>query len=508
LDKVTVASATRTRQIRSEQSRLDSEMFPRVPPEDPHSRPRRNTSLRTQPILNEPLLHSPDAMGPARDDYFTPDPRNLRGEPTLSSFPNVPETRPQADGPSRGDTLVPRERNQPAPALRLSIPTASASEAAPRPVTPQISLGDFDQFEERRIANLTSPTSFPTTNTDDLIGMFANYRLTLDFSDADDVSMQSPITRPPLQPVVTEESLMSRRFQHSNNSRTNSMNTFNSNNSTQRTSTSGTSKPKPFYQLLKPPILARPMTSRVQLTAISATGQNAVILTSKKFWVFHTNPASLACAAEFTGNDFKYGRKGNAPQSQHPPPDRLRGLEFSCVALNDSYLAIGVPGRILIFLLVGKESGRWVVHNKIHDSEATIERLKFSPDGKQLLAILRAYNVKTNKDEVGAYVYDTETFPKDHNDGPDRRSPETSEPKKLTWTWDLVHCASGAEFSRDGTMIAICTTHSQAHAEIRVLKKFNNTWKLWGVKEVTVFSGDHKNWHGKGLTGISLYHPY
>src|SRR5271170_2177539 len=110
---------------------------------------------------------------------------------------------------------------------------------------------------------------------------------------------------------------------------------------------------------------SRKIKDTVRLTAISATCHKVAVLTFKKFWVFETHQGTLVCAGEFVKDTkFKYASKGKSLGFQHPVPDQFIMSPFSCVALSDSYLAIGAPGRVMVFSLKGDYVGRWVVYHE------------------------------------------------------------------------------------------------------------------------------------------------
>ena len=263
-------------------------------------------------------------------------------------------------------------------------------------------------------------------------------------------------------------------------------------------------KTEGFYQLLKSPILKKDVSTKVSLTAISSTGRKVAVLTDNRFWVFNTSPVSFICGGEFAKRtDFKYESLNRPMTSQHPTPDKFKVKDFFSVALNDSFLAIGVPGKVMTFYLNGDHAGRWVFCDSM-DHGTGVERLKFSPNGDQLLALLQ-YE-KGQDIEITAKIYNTADFPTFQLD---RRKPVPSiNPIEVTWTCEHMHIPSDASFSKDGNIIAICTTRAGRHAQILLLKKFNGVWKRWKFQTVEVFqTNDHRDWHGNGLTGISLSFP-
>ena len=243
----------------------------------------------------------------------------------------------------------------------------------------------------------------------------------------------------------------------------------------------------------------RPRTrDRIEFTAISATGRTVAVVTKQRFWVFVTTQLSLACSGVFERRKmYKYASGEKEPQNQRPAPDKFSVSSFSSIALSDDYLAIGTTEKVMVFAVTGEHSGRWVVCDDIPKSEIT--KLVFSPDGKQLVALV----VKDERDSYdSARIYSTDLFL------PRERAPilQTGElgVSEIQWR-DFVHKPSGIAFSQNGEMIAICTTHSRAKADIRILKKEVATWRNWGTREVAVHVPDHREWHGGGLTGISLY---
>ena len=257
-----------------------------------------------------------------------------------------------------------------------------------------------------------------------------------------------------------------------------------------------------FYQLLKSPILKREVSAKVSLTSISSTGSKAAVLTDRRFWVFDTTLVSFVCGGEFVKQtDFKYESVNRPLSSQHPTPDKFKVKNFSSVAVSDSFLAIGAQGKVMAFYLHGDHAGRWVFCDSM-GSDTGVERLNFSHDGKQLLALLQYENGQHI--EVKAKIYNTDDFPTSQFN---RMKPVScSNPIEVTWSCENMHIPSAAAFSRDGKMIAICTTRAGRHAQIQLLKKSGAEWKRWKVQTVDVFlTNDHRDWNGDGLTGISLY---
>lgn len=198
---------------------------------------------------------------------------------------------------------------------------------------------------------------------------------------------------------------------------------------------------------------------------------------------------------------YKYAVESGNLIPQHPLTDKFTASSFSCVALSDEYLAVGTEEKLLIFATRGRHAGRLLVSDNI--CKASITKLCFSNDGTQLAALV----VVDDKNEFyeAARIYTTETFrPRTDDRLPVLKSADVTPAPPVKWNRDYVHSPSGIAFSRNGNMVAICTTHSQARANIRILKKEVSTWRLWGTREVAVHISDHREWHGLALTGISL----
>lgn len=252
--------------------------------------------------------------------------------------------------------------------------------------------------------------------------------------------------------------------------------------------------------LLVGPQFKRRTRDTVDFTAISATGSTVAVIAKQKFWIFNAREISLACSGVFEKKKiFKYARGEKEVANQHPTPDKFSVSLFSCVALSDDYLAIGTTEKVMVFAVNGEYAGRWVMCDDI--PKAGIMKLAFSPDGKQLVALM-VVDVKESCD--AARIYSTDNFAPEHEHVTILRTADL-EKSEVTWQRDYVHSPSGIAFSRNGNMVAICTTHSKAKAEIRILKKEIATWRVWGKREVSVHLPDHREWHNLGLTGISLY---
>jgi hypothetical protein len=253
------------------------------------------------------------------------------------------------------------------------------------------------------------------------------------------------------------------------------------------------------HQLLK--ILGSKLKKRevIELTAISSTGRTIALLTSHKFFIFVSSPTdqiSLSCEGDFESKkQFKYAPRNSPLSTQTPKPDKFKMSEFSCVALTDTYLAIGVNGKVLIFTLEGEHAGRWICSDEI--DQAVLEKLQFSTDGQRLLAFMRVEMYQKVR------FYSTANFAV--SPVGTEKVVRASSSEEVEWEWDREHSPSDVTFSRNGLMVGICTTHcSNLTAEIRVLKCIDSRWQVWGTRKVQVMAPDRR---GVGFTGISLYLP-
>jgi hypothetical protein len=80
-------------------------------------------------------------------------------------------------------------------------------------------------------------------------------------------------------------------------------------------------------------------------------------------------------------------------------------MSDQCIALSDTYVAIGSQGQLQVFISDGKFVGRWEYSDNI--DEAVINKLCFSADERQLITLL-VYGTCNAKE---ACVYSTERFP-------------------------------------------------------------------------------------------------
>lgn len=242
----------------------------------------------------------------------------------------------------------------------------------------------------------------------------------------------------------------------------------------------------------------------IRMTAISASGHLVAVLMAGKFWIFRSIPVTLVCVGVFRKAVYHYAKKDSILTPQIQAPKNFS--EFSCVALSDEFLAVGVDGMVLIFVVQDCHCGQWVVCNEIHNARQVL-KLQFSADGIQLAALIQTDEGEEIFQKV--IIYFTASFPKTSMEG--FRSQMINGQTKLApnyvevrWKWNLIHRPTAMTFSMAGTMIAISTTHSEAMSEILILRENNNVWQLWGVQAVRVFTHDPTTWHGSALMGISL----
>lgn len=262
---------------------------------------------------------------------------------------------------------------------------------------------------------------------------------------------------------------------------------------------SGFAHRRPEFELLKLHGRKR-TTSNPELTAISSTGQTIAVLVKNQWWVFDPEVKQLLCTGFFKTKStyIKASQDGEQLKNQHPLPPTFKMPSFTCCALSDEYLAIGAGSKVIIFGLRGDLAGRWLACDDIPNS--VVKKMVFSSDGDELVALV-SVDDKPPYDE--ARIYTTQKF----RPPPDFSLLKSADmaPVEVKWTRDWGHNPSDMAFSRDGTMVGICTTHCDAKAKIHILKKEISTWRLWGTQQVVVHPRDQRDRTGLGLTGISLY---
>jgi hypothetical protein len=241
---------------------------------------------------------------------------------------------------------------------------------------------------------------------------------------------------------------------------------------------------------------------------MSGNGRKLALLTEEVFRIFDTkSPVRLVCMGQFVdkGTHFKYSHPGGEMKSQVPlPAEKFEIGKFSCVALTNEYLAIGCKGRMVIFIVDGEHAGRWICY-ALHDPTTWMEKLEFSADGRTLVALLRSQSGTTSGSQSKALIYSTENIQKEDIERQIPVPPTPEVAPTLTWDWEF-DAPTSIGFSGDGMTIAISsTTNAQGVAKIRLLKKVASEWKYLGSQPVDVFGSVER--HGKGISGLALYHP-
>ena len=160
----------------------------------------------------------------------------------------------------------------------------------------------------------------------------------------------------------------------------------------------------------------------------------------------------------------------------------------------------------MIFSLMGGYAGRWVC-NAIYDSNTWVEKLKFSADGRLLLALLRSSSSTAKSGyQSKALIYSSENIPKENlaRQSPVIISPE--EAPSLQWDWEYDEPIAVA-FAGDGMTVAVATTHNaEGVAKIRMFKNVLTEWNYLGAEPVQMF--DSVGRYGKGITSLSLFFPF
>jgi hypothetical protein len=257
-----------------------------------------------------------------------------------------------------------------------------------------------------------------------------------------------------------------------------------------------------FVDGLRPPGLVyreklftkRLFRNRCLASAISGNGQFVGWFSGDMYEIYEvtTNDAFISCTGKLKKGKYYYGR--NKPELKHVDERMTPGI--SCAALSDKYIAVGCHGTILIFALQGDSPGRWLSSAKVDGAQ--IEKLVFSSNGDELLAVLKA---KNSCDK--AIVYSTSDIANDS-----RYSDEKAKPllgREVAEWKDSVCEIADAAFSRDGTKIVICTGHdNKGKSQIRILKKYSEKgWRKYGHSISLPVLERHDA--SPGMTGISLY---
>lgn len=273
-----------------------------------------------------------------------------------------------------------------------------------------------------------------------------------------------------------------------------------------------------YYQLLVDPICPSTRIKTIILTAISSTGKKVAVLGPLEFSVFNipdssTELISLCCSGyvDNGGKSFHYSLGPKEKPKQQLLP-KLKVSKFLCAALCDAYLAIGAPGRLMVCKLEGEHAGRMVIDHMFKDSYARIEQLAFSPEGTELLAIVKSTSTR-NSTKLEILAVSTTNFPQPTLGELERKPAvsldnlNVSEPLLFGSDWDMYTTPNGMSFSSEGTKVAIYTNWIAGKAGIQLLRKTESKWKFWGpLHRVPVFREDDRHeWQGVGLTGISLH---
>jgi hypothetical protein len=145
--------------------------------------------------------------------------------------------------------------------------------------------------------------------------------------------------------------------------------------------------------------------------------------------------------------------------------------------------------------------GRWVCNDDF-DVAHSLEGLKFSDDGTELLALL-----KVGQGSHNAIIYTTATFPRGDLQPLAGTLEKPFRAFEIPCGWPAAYSPIrfGLSFSANPAIIAICTTCSKSKAVIALLRKIGSQWKALSFREVGVFDPDNPQlWNG-GITGISMY---
>lgn len=224
---------------------------------------------------------------------------------------------------------------------------------------------------------------------------------------------------------------------------------------------------------------------------------------NNEYWIYNTapdalsskrpkRPPSMVCAGHFKEKGYYHFGPNKDEMTSHQPQPRSNSKvsPFRSAALCDKFAAIGTHDQILVFT----STGLWLLCHKERDNNTSITHLKFSPDGKELLALVRT------KSDSGmcqrALIVAVAEFPNE---------PELEEKSwfKEVGMWEnSVYTPRGLAFSSDGEKIAIYTNcPGDGTCQIRFLQRCNE-WRKRGEHTISVRGQGQSS--GR-LTGIQLY---
>src|SRR5204863_7904304 len=115
---------------------------------------------------------------------------------------------------------------------------------------------------------------------------------------------------------------------------------------------------------------------------------------------------------------------------------------------------------------------------------ANVDKLTFHADGMLLLGLMRK-GAKTAK----ARIYQTPTFSAGNPISENVVRLSQDVPCEVSWAYETM--PKGAAFSQSGELIALySSTNAKGKAEIWILRKCIEGWRLCAQKEIRVLSAD------------------
>jgi hypothetical protein len=244
--------------------------------------------------------------------------------------------------------------------------------------------------------------------------------------------------------------------------------------------------------------------SKCRANAASNSGSYVGWFANDRFSIFEATgykPIPV-CSGRFKKKHYYYGpTEGKCQLTQF---DNRNVSPFCRAALSDYYIAVGTDdGMILVFAVQEETPGQWLC--SADTGGAVIEKLVFSPQGEELLAVLTTRDRQQQCQKV--IVFPTSGFAKARRVADEAVKHLTS--SNTVAEWRNSDCEiHAAVFSSDGRKFAICTSHdNRGYSQIRLLKKSgrDGRWRKQGVDEVPVVQAQDST--SAGITGISLYIP-
>jgi len=207
----------------------------------------------------------------------------------------------------------------------------------------------------------------------------------------------------------------------------------------------------------------------VQSTAISPCGGLVALVTTDQYEIFRTsNPPSLICTGNFNFRTKEARRKSRA---------------HICSAVSTKLLLLGIDTKIQGFQIADNSTKVSEI-----DIGQSIVNITFSPNEDQFLVLTRKQPFQY------ARIYSVAA-----------ERPEFIHP---AIRWGETPLNKTANYSTNGTRVAICTDPATVIAQIRLLQRVGEVWQKYKQIDIHISSPEKLlSFDCKGLTGAALYNP-